>query len=90
MNITEFKKQAKELAVKFGFKKSDVSITTKDWLRISVKCEDSALFVTLKKELEKLAGYQDKSDVMTDYFDYRVAVKNKYNGSFGGLLITRF
>lgn len=90
MELATFKQQAKELAVKLGFKKSDVSITAKDWLRVSVKCEDANLFVTLKHEIEKLAGYKNNSDIMTDYFDYDVAVKNKYNGNFGGLIITRF
>lgn len=89
MELKEFKKQAKELAIKSGLKKSNVSIVSDSWLRIRISCEDFDLYANLKKELEKLAGFKNKSDVMTDYFDYDVAVKNSSGGGYGGLIITK-
>ena len=89
MELKEFKKQAKELAVKCGLNKSDVSIVSDTWLRIRIACEDLDLYALLKKEFEKLAGFKNKSDVLTDYFDYDVAVKNSSGGSYGGLIITK-
>ncbi|RTK95264.1 MAG: hypothetical protein EKK64_07210 [Neisseriaceae bacterium] len=89
MNITEFKKLAKELAVKHGLTKRDISITTPRWLVIKINAETWEQYKALKDDLEKLAGYKDNSDIMTDYFDYDVNVINKYNTKFSGLLITR-
>jgi hypothetical protein len=89
MNITEFKKLAKELAVKHGLTKRDISITTPRWLVIKINAETWEQYKSLKDDLEKLAGYKDNSDIMTDYFDYDVNVINKYNTKFSGLLITR-
>jgi hypothetical protein len=89
MNITEFKKLAKELAVKHGLTKRDISITTPRWLVIKINAETWEQYKALKDDLEKLAGYKDNSDIMADYFDYDVNVINKYNTKFSGLLITR-
>ncbi len=90
MHITEFKKQAKELAVKHGLSKRDISIRTPSWLLISITCDTWERYAALKADLEKLAGYKNNSDIMTDYFDYHVNVINKYNTQFPGLLITKF
>ena len=89
MELKEFKKQAKELAVKYGVKKSNVSIVSDTWLRIRISCQDFELYLNLKQEFERLAGFKNKSDAMTDYFDYDVAVKNTSGGSYGGLIITK-
>ena len=89
MELKEFKKQAKELAVKYGVKKSNVSIVSDTWLRIRISCQDFELYLNLNLEFERLAGFKNKSDAMTDYFDYDVAVKNTSGGSYGGLIITK-
>ena len=89
MDTKEFKKLAKELAVKLGFKKSDISITCDAWIKIRVFCSDFILFSNLKVELEQLAGYKNNSDITTDYFDYDVDVLNKSGGRFMGLSILK-
>lgn len=88
MNIKEFRKQAKELALSFGFTKKQISVVSDSWLLVRVISTNFDKFKALKSELEKLAGYQDNSDAMTDYFHYRVAVERNNGGGFGGLLIT--
>lgn len=87
MNIKEFRKQAKELAVKLGFTKKQISVVSDSWLYIRINTSDYDKFKVLKMELEKLAGYQDNSDVMTDYFHYKVAVERNNGGGYSGLSI---
>lgn len=85
MTYAEFKKQAKELAVQNGVAKKDISIKADRWLSISINCEIE-IYKKLKAGLEKLAGFKDNSDIMTDYFDYSVDLSDK---CFGGMIITR-
>lgn len=87
MQLQEFKQQVKNLAVKFGLKKSQVSITADTWLNVRIQLTDLDLFKTLKSEIQALAGFQDNSDAMSDIFEHRMIVKNKCNGQFGGLSI---
>lgn len=84
MTYAEFKKQAKELAVLNGVAKKDISIKADRWLLISINCEVE-IFRKLKAGLEKLAGFKDNSDVMTDYFDYSVDLSDR---CFGGMIIS--
>ncbi len=88
MNIKEFRKQAKELAVKHGFTKQQISVVSDSWIRVSIISPDYEKFKLLKTALEKLAGYEDHSDVMTDYFHYKVNVTRNNGGGYGGLMIT--
>lgn len=88
MNIKEFRKQAKELALSFGFTKQQISVVSDSWLLVRIISSNFDKFKALKAALEKLAGYEDNSDAMTDYFNYRVAVTRNNGGSYGGLLIT--
>ncbi len=88
MRLKDFKQQAKNLAVAMGLRKSDVSITSNNWLHIRIRC-DYSLFDKLSAQLEQLAGFKNHSDVCTDYFKYDVDVQNSYGTSFAGLLITK-
>ena len=36
---------------------------------------------------QEVAGYENNSDIMTDYFQYSTTVKNKYNGTYSGLIL---
>lgn len=89
LTIQEFKKQAKELAVSFGLKKSDISITADIWIKIRLSCQDQIQFSNLQESLEKLAGYEDNSEIWSNYYDHSIKVKNKYECSYGGLLIMK-
>lgn len=89
MELAEFRKKVKNLAVNNGLKKNDVSVTAAGWLSVRISCNELELYTSLKKKIEEIAGFKNNSDVMTDYFDYDVNVINKNNGKFGGLLISR-
>lgn len=89
MQIKEYKQKAKELAVGYGFKKSDISIKTDaGWIKIRITTIDIEKYKKLYKELQKLAGFRDNSDIQTDYFEYRTTVLNDGGGTYSGMLIT--
>lgn len=89
MQIKEFKQQAKNLMLENGLRKSDISITSDNWLKIRVICDNKDLYSKLHNQIEHLAGFKNDSNIMEDYFDYKVNIKRDNGGNYGGLLITR-
>jgi hypothetical protein len=87
MTINEFKKQVKELAVTYGYKKSEVSIKADSWIRIYLY--GNKPISDLTQRIKCLAGYKNNSDIITDYFEYSTTVKNSYNGTYNGLIIVK-
>ena len=89
MIIKEFRQKAKELAVSYNLKKSDISIKSDaGWIRISITTIDIEKYKKLHNELEKLAGFRNNSNIQTDYFEYRTTVLNNGGGTYSGMLIT--
>ena len=89
MQIKEFRKQAKELAVQNGLKKYDVSITSTSyvWLDVCITCNDVDLFSKLKKDIQNLAGYVDYTKPFEDYFSCKVEVKNLRGENYSGMIV---
>ena len=88
MELQDFKRRVKELALGYGLRKSEVSIKADHWLRIrTINCLE---FTRFERAVEELAQYVNNSDVCTDYFEHHTGVKNKYGTTFSGLIITNY
>ena len=91
LTIQEFRKQAKALVAEFGLSKSDISITTTryNWIHVYIYNLAGEKYIQLMNKIEKLAGFINKSDAMTDYFEYKTQVLNNYGSTFTSILISR-
>jgi hypothetical protein len=51
---------------------------------------EGELLSTLTGKIQEIAGFQNNSDIMTDYFDFVTEVSNKCGGTYPGLLVSKW
>lgn len=86
ITLQEFKRKVKSLTKENGVK---CSVTSDRWIIVKLEAEDE-LLSTLTGKIQEIAGFQNNSDIMTDYFDFVTEVSNKCGGTYPGLLVSKW